>query len=195
MTRKLRHHDRQEFEVETQGRPVALQAGFTFEDQTSRRVCYAAEHWARTMSYNKKDEDDGAVVKVDRTSVFQEGKTRPLQSQTYTNNLLTAGCNTSSCLQYVSSQPTEMSHPTHQDCPAPLHRREVPDQRGHLPLLWHVSARHRLAYCARSSGSTDGGQDPSCFRTRMPRCGRWSTWSSRSWRTRRKTSSWLQAVS
>jgi len=25
------------------------------------------------MSYNKKDEDDGGLVKVDRTSVFQEG--------------------------------------------------------------------------------------------------------------------------
>lgn len=25
------------------------------------------------MSYNKKDEDDGTFVKVDRTSVFQEG--------------------------------------------------------------------------------------------------------------------------
>ena len=25
------------------------------------------------MSYNKKDEDDGTIVKVDRTSVFQEG--------------------------------------------------------------------------------------------------------------------------
>ena len=26
------------------------------------------------MSYNKKDEDENSVVKVDRTSVFQEGK-------------------------------------------------------------------------------------------------------------------------
>lgn len=31
------------------------------------------------MSYNKKDEDDGGMVKVDRTSVFQEGaRARPL---------------------------------------------------------------------------------------------------------------------
>lgn len=32
------------------------------------------------MAYNKKDEDENTVVKVDRTSVFQEGKlvqTRP----------------------------------------------------------------------------------------------------------------------
>jgi hypothetical protein len=26
------------------------------------------------MAYNKKDEDENSVVKVDRTSVFQEGK-------------------------------------------------------------------------------------------------------------------------
>ena len=26
------------------------------------------------MSLNKKDEDDAGIVKVDRTSVFQEGK-------------------------------------------------------------------------------------------------------------------------
>ena len=26
------------------------------------------------MAYNKKDEDENTVVKVDRTSVFQEGK-------------------------------------------------------------------------------------------------------------------------
>jgi coatomer protein complex subunit gamma len=25
------------------------------------------------MSYNKKDEDEGSLLKVDRTSVFQEG--------------------------------------------------------------------------------------------------------------------------
>jgi len=25
------------------------------------------------MSYNKKDEDEGGLLKVDRTSVFQEG--------------------------------------------------------------------------------------------------------------------------
>lgn len=31
------------------------------------------------MSYNKKDEDaEGAIVKVDRTSVFQEGSLPPL---------------------------------------------------------------------------------------------------------------------
>ena len=29
------------------------------------------------MAYNKKDEDDSTVVKVDRTSVFQEGTTCP----------------------------------------------------------------------------------------------------------------------
>ena len=26
------------------------------------------------MSFNKKDEDDAGIVKVDRTSVFQEGQ-------------------------------------------------------------------------------------------------------------------------
>ena len=26
------------------------------------------------MAYNKKDEDENSVVKVDRTSVFQEGR-------------------------------------------------------------------------------------------------------------------------
>lgn len=29
------------------------------------------------MAYNKKDEDENTVVKVDRTSVFQEGKPPP----------------------------------------------------------------------------------------------------------------------
>ena len=31
------------------------------------------------MAYNKKDEDENSVVKVDRTSLFQEGK-EPRQS-------------------------------------------------------------------------------------------------------------------
>ena len=38
---------------------------------------YKHWHWSSTaeMSYGKKDEDaDQAIVKVDRTSVFQEGK-------------------------------------------------------------------------------------------------------------------------
>lgn len=32
------------------------------------------------MAYNKKDEDENTVVKVDRTSVFQEGMPRPRRS-------------------------------------------------------------------------------------------------------------------
>lgn len=33
------------------------------------------------MAYNKKDEDDSSVVKVDRTSVFQEGEFKVYNNQ------------------------------------------------------------------------------------------------------------------
>ena len=38
------------------------------------------------MSYNKKDEDDAGIVKVDRTSVFQEGQHTTPTTDVYTNN-------------------------------------------------------------------------------------------------------------
>lgn len=33
------------------------------------------------MSFNKKDEDDSGIVKVDRTSVFQEGEAVHIHQQ------------------------------------------------------------------------------------------------------------------
>lgn len=79
------------------------------------------------MAYNKKDEDDSTVVKVDRTSVFQEGTTRPYTSQVAIGRMTTStNMLDSTCIQHITRFTTKMSHTPDQDRTAPLHRREVP---------------------------------------------------------------------
>ena len=66
--------------------------------------------------YGKKDEDaDGAIVRVDRTAVFQEGR-RHFSSPRI--ELLTSF---SPSLQLVSNLTTKMSNPPYEDRPSSFH--------------------------------------------------------------------------
>lgn len=86
------------------------------------------------MAYNKKDEDDATLVKVDRTSVFQEGKdTTLLNARTMED--LTSERHYSSSLQHLAGLATKMSNPVDKDCAASLHRREVSHERSDEPIL------------------------------------------------------------
>lgn len=74
------------------------------------------------MSYSKKDEDaDSATVKVDRTSVFQEGKDN---IEVYSDRTWTDIMGSPS-IQHISSITTKMSDTSHQDSLAPVHWRKV----------------------------------------------------------------------
>lgn len=77
------------------------------------------------MAYLKKDEDaDGSIVKVDRTSVFQEGLHCHLIRECDNANVLG-----SSSLQLLPYIPTTMQDPTHEDHLASVHRGKVLCQR------------------------------------------------------------------
>lgn len=70
------------------------------------------------MSYGKKDEDgEGAVLKVDRTAVFQEGRTTPAAA--HRADILT--CNCSSIVQLLANLSSKMSYTTYKDRPPPFH--------------------------------------------------------------------------
>ena len=77
------------------------------------------------MSYGKKDEDaDQAIVKVDRTAVFQEGMCQVVSA--CIEPLLTVLC--SAVVQLLSRIASKMSYPPDQDCTSPLHRGAIPHQ-------------------------------------------------------------------
>ena len=69
------------------------------------------------MSYGKKDEDaDQAIVKVDRTAVFQEGTVKP--KTPFTARLTE---NTSSPVQLLPHIAPEMPNSTYQNLSSPLY--------------------------------------------------------------------------
>lgn len=76
------------------------------------------------MSFNKKDEDDGAIVKVDRTSVFQEG-VFDMRRIHHDQLVLTSN---SSHIQLIANLSKTMPHTIDEDRTSPLYRRKVPDK-------------------------------------------------------------------
>lgn len=89
------------------------------------------------MSYSKKDEDgEPAIVKVDRTSVFQEG----ILAHLLPSRLTQAYLKNSSSLQYIPCVTTKMSDPSYKDRPTPIDGREVPKERSYRPVLRHLEA-------------------------------------------------------
>ena len=77
------------------------------------------------MSYGKKDEDaDQAIVKVDRTSVFQEGKIRSVPAVIAFTDCLVF----STTFQFFTYISTKMSNTPYQDCSSPLHGGDVSDK-------------------------------------------------------------------
>lgn len=86
------------------------------------------------MSYGKKDEDvDGAILKVDRTAVFQEGV---LCGDRYAESVLTH-LNSSSfqLLPYIAAK---MSYITHQNRPPAIYGGGVPFERSNGPFFWNL---------------------------------------------------------
>lgn len=74
------------------------------------------------MSYGKKDEDaDQAIVKVDRTAVFQEGIVRFWRIPHTSSN-----GNNSSPFQLLANIATEMPNLAYEDLFASLHWRNLP---------------------------------------------------------------------
>lgn len=89
------------------------------------------------MSYSKKDEDgDAAIMKVDRTSVFQEGAHEAPLPPSPKSHLTPA----STIVQFLSHPTQKMSSSSHQDCPPSLHRGTISYQRSHDAFLWHLKA-------------------------------------------------------
>ena len=87
------------------------------------------------MSYSKKDEDaDQAIVKVDRTAVFQEGKPSPLTVPPTTDRAK------STLVQLFTHLTSKMSHTAHKDRLTPVHRGELPPKRSDGSLLRHLEA-------------------------------------------------------
>ena len=87
------------------------------------------------MSYGKKDEDaDGAILKVDRTAVFQEGMTLPLPNKLQIM-LITMNSATVQLLTYITSK---MPYITYEDRVAPLHWRVLSSERSNRPFLWNI---------------------------------------------------------
>ena len=93
-------------------------------------------YFGQIMSYSKKDEDaDQAIVKVDRTAVFQEGtKTLSLVGRVlilFTHSALVQ------LFPYISAK---MSNIVDQNCPTRLHWGVLPSKRSDRPFLRHFEA-------------------------------------------------------
>lgn len=89
------------------------------------------------MSYSKKDEDaDQAIVKVDRTAVFQEG-TDFIRSS---GLMLLLTQSYSPPVQLLSHISQKMPNPSHQDRLAPLYRGDVSFERSYRPFLRYLEA-------------------------------------------------------
>ena len=89
------------------------------------------------MSYSKKDEDaDQAIVKVDRTAVFQEG-TCHIRSSSQTISLTLGYSSPVQLLPYISQK---MSSSSHQNCFATIHRGVVPIERSYRSFLRYLEA-------------------------------------------------------
>ena len=89
------------------------------------------------MSYSKKDEDaDQAIVKVDRTAVFQEGMSYIRSSGQII--LLTLGF--SSPVQLFPYISQEMSSSSYQNRLATIYWRVVSIERSYRSFLWYLEA-------------------------------------------------------
>ena len=87
------------------------------------------------MSYVKKDEDaDQGMIKVDRTSVFQEGTT-PNR-----NIDLRKLKECSTIVQHIPRLSPKMSNSPHQDRTPSLYWGEIPYERSHLSFFWDIQA-------------------------------------------------------
>lgn len=73
-------------------------------------------------------------MRVDRTSVFQEGRHNPPQPPS------TQLISNSTIVQFLPNTTSEMSSTPYQDCPPTLHWRTIPHERSHNPFLWHLEA-------------------------------------------------------
>lgn len=94
------------------------------------------------MSYVKKDEDaDQVMIKLDRTTVFQDGRRSlsPEPELPSPSPILTTSSH-SEIVQFFAYIASKMPYPPDQDRRPPVHRREVPDERGHDTLLRHLQA-------------------------------------------------------
>jgi hypothetical protein len=83
------------------------------------------------MAYMKKDEDaDQAMIKLDRTTVFQEGKTgRLLPAPTDLSCWLdidNIDHSYSKIVQFITNLSAKMPYPPHKARRPPIHRREIP---------------------------------------------------------------------
>ena len=101
------------------------------------------------MSYGKKDEDaEQAIVKVDRTSVFQEGWKGYYHSWQW--QLLTHEFST--VIQYLPNFSSKMPDPSHKNCSTSLYRREIPYQRSDFTFLRHFKALPEQGCLAQTDG-------------------------------------------
>lgn len=77
------------------------------------------------MSYGKRDEDaEQSVVKVDRTSVFQEGVSKAQAK----HNIQSLTDVFSSSVQHLAHIASKVPYPSHKDCSPAFHWREIPTQ-------------------------------------------------------------------
>ena len=89
------------------------------------------------MSYSKKDEDaDQAIVKVDRTAVFQEGMCC-IRSSSLTISLTRGFSSPVQLLPYISQK---MSSSSYQNRLATIHRGVVPIERSYRSFLRYLEA-------------------------------------------------------
>lgn len=83
------------------------------------------------MSYGKKDEDvEGAILKVDRTAVFQEGRS--------SGQYLCSVDHGSSTVQLLPHIAPKMSDPPYKDRSTSLHGGFISTERGYRFVLWHL---------------------------------------------------------
>lgn len=89
------------------------------------------------MSYSKKDEDaNQAIVKVDRTAVFQEG-TDHIRSSVQMFSLTPRSSSPVQLLPYISKK---MSNTSYQDCFAPIYWGDISLKRSYRPFFWYLEA-------------------------------------------------------
>ena len=89
------------------------------------------------MNYSKKDEDaEQAIVKVDRTAVFQEGEDH-IRSSGQIVSLKPSSSSPVQLLPYISQK---MSNPAYQDRLAPIYGGDVSVERSYRSFLRYLKA-------------------------------------------------------
>jgi hypothetical protein len=103
------------------------------------------------MSYVKKDEDaDQMMMKLDRTTVFQDGVLLPNGKLATLADFLN-----STVIQFVSHIAAEMSNSFNQDRCALVHRRAIPDERSHHFIFWNLEVVSKQGSFATANGLPD----------------------------------------